>query len=127
MTASDQLTTNLSMTMQLGPKDPYSILHADLWGKPAKESLLIKTETVDVPTEDDLSSFEPTSYNTLDVGDGVTVFPDNKFRMIVRDEYPALWKWIADDRNTPGRQFGGMVVIGQSGIGECSVTCFSFV
>lgn len=118
MTTPTRTTTNLSMSMLLDPNDSYSILHANIWGKPEQEHVFIKTETMDVPVEHDLSLLEPTSYKVLDAGDDVSVFPDDKSKMLVRDEYSALWKWITNDRNSPGCQFGGTVVIGQPGIGE---------
>lgn len=108
------------MSTLLDPKDPLSLLHAKLWGKPEQESESIRTESVDVPAEDDLTHVETTTYKVLDAGEDIPVFPEDKSRMLVRDEYPALWKLIRDDRQTPGRQFGGTVVIGQSGIGNYS-------
>lgn len=104
--------------MLLELEDPFSILHTRLWGKSEQESNFIRTETLNVPAEDDLDCSTLTEHKVLDAGEDVTVFPNDKSRMLARKEYSAIWKLIREDRQTPGRQFGGTVVVGQPGIGE---------
>lgn len=106
------------MSLLLSPSDPYSILHALIWGRAEKGSTFLKEESIDIPTQDDLSTFESTKYNILGFGSNLPVFPNGKHSILVREEYNEIWPLIQDDRHTPGHQFGGTVVTGQSGIGK---------
>lgn len=113
--------TNLSMSMQLSFTDAYSILHASTWGKADQESAFIKSERIEVPLEDDLSRTESCKYERLDLGPNVGFLPDRKTKIMVREDYHAIWKCVEDDRSTPGREFGGTVLTGHPGIGTCQV------
>jgi hypothetical protein len=110
-------TTNLAMSMQLPATDPYSILHASCWGKPNKESDYIQTLSIDIPTENDLSIVEPHEVQILDFGSDCPILPDRTSKMLIREEYPELWKYVEGDRRNPRRRFRGVVLTGHPGIG----------
>jgi hypothetical protein len=106
--------------MQLPATDPYSILHATCWGKSNKEADYIKTDTMDVPTEGDLTVLEPRGYRVLDFGSDCPILPDRTSKMLIREEYTELWKYVEGDRHNPRRRFGGVVLTGHPGIGTWS-------
>lgn len=100
---SNKPATNLATSMLLDSSDPFSVLLRNFWGKHDQEYLFIRTETIDVPVEDDLSSLQPTTSTVLDIGDGTTIFPEQNSEMLVREGYLELGKWIKDDHTTPLR------------------------
>lgn len=76
-------------------------------------------EVTDIPLEGDLDLTEPRTFDVMDLGSniGPGFLPDRKTKVLIREEYLAVWKCIEEDRGTLGRQFGGMVVTGQLVIG----------
>jgi len=104
--------------MQLPASDPYSILHASCWGKLEKEDDYIKTSTIDIPNENDLNVVEPHEFQVLDFGSKCPILPNRTSKMLIRDEYEELWKYVEGDRCNPRRWFGGVVFTGHPGIGK---------
>jgi hypothetical protein len=111
------MTTTSTSTL-LAPSDPYAILHARVWGRQDKAVVLFTQEKINIPSQHDLNIVEQSTYTTLTFGPILRVFPNDRYKMLVRDEYPSLLTHVEKDRRTPGRQFCGMVITGHAGIGE---------
>jgi hypothetical protein len=114
---ANRATTNPAMSMQLPATDPYSILHANCWGNPNKESDFIKRLSINVPTENNLSILEKREVRVLDFGSDCLILPDRTSKVLIRDEYIELWKHVEEECHSLRRRFGGVVLTGHPGIG----------
>jgi hypothetical protein len=111
------MTTTPTSTL-LASNDPYAILHARVWGRQDKATVFFTQEKINIPSQRDLNTMEQSTYTNLSFGPTLRVFPNDRYKMLVRDEYPSLLTHVENDRRTPGRQFSGMVITGHAGIGE---------